>query len=90
MAARSRRRSTANTVGTLGPGDYFGEISIFDRRPATATVTSTTPLQLLVLSLPQFRDAIKADPELSMAVLATMAERLRVDALARGQAEHVV
>jgi CRP/FNR family transcriptional regulator, cyclic AMP receptor protein len=78
-----RRRS-------LGPGDYFGEISMFDRSPATATVVTTSPLHLLVLSHAQFRDAIKADPELSMAILATMAERLRADAAARGEAHQLV
>ena len=63
----------------MGPGEFFGEISMFDRRPATATVTATRPLRLLVLSHAQFRDAIKGDPDLSMAVLAAMAERWMSD-----------
>ena len=75
---------------TMGPGDFFGEISMFDRRPATATVTSVSPLRLLVLSHAQFRDAIKADPDLSMTMLATIAERLRADAMARGESEQLV
>jgi CRP-like cAMP-binding protein len=63
----------------MGPGDFFGEISMFDRRAATATVVATSPLRLLVLSHAQFRDAIKSDPDLSLAVLATMAERWIAD-----------
>jgi CRP/FNR family transcriptional regulator, cyclic AMP receptor protein len=74
-----RRRS-------MGAGEYFGEISMLDRCPATATVTATSPVHLLVLSHGQFRDAVKADPELTMAILATIAERLRADATARGEA----
>ncbi|HXZ99444.1 MAG TPA: cyclic nucleotide-binding domain-containing protein [Candidatus Binatia bacterium] len=73
----------------LGPGAFFGEISMMDRRPATATVTSLSPLRLLVLSHAQFRDAIKADLDLSMAVLATMAQRLRDDAETRGDSADV-
>jgi CRP/FNR family transcriptional regulator, cyclic AMP receptor protein len=78
-----RRRS-------IGPGGYFGEISMVDRSPATATVTATSPLHLLVLSHAQFRDAIKADPDLTMAILTTIAERLRADAAARGEAHQLV
>lgn len=63
----------------MGPGEFFGEISMFDRRAATATVIANSPLHLLVLSHAQFRDAIKSDPDLSLAVLATMAERWIAD-----------
>ena len=72
---------------SLRPGDYFGEISMLDRGPATATVTSKTPARLLVMSHVQFRDAIKADENLLSDVLATMATRLRRDSLARLSAE---
>jgi CRP-like cAMP-binding protein len=67
----------------LGAGDFFGEISMLDRRPATATVRASRPLRLLVLSHAQFRDAIKGDPELTMAMLTAMCERLDADAATR-------
>src|SRR2546430_9010284 len=35
---------------TLRPGDFFGEISMLDRGPATATVVTRTPAHLLVMS----------------------------------------
>lgn len=78
------------TRRTIEPGGFFGEISMFERRNATATVKATGPLQLLIMSLAQFRDAIKGDPELSMAVLASMADRLRADAEARGESDQLV
>jgi len=64
---------------TLKPGDFFGEISMLDRGPATATVTTKTPVRLMVMSHAQFRDAMGTDPELHSAVLAAMAHRLRED-----------
>ena len=66
----------------LGPGNFFGEISMLDRGPATATVTTTKPSRMMVMSHMQFRDAIKGNPDLLIQVLASVAERLRADAIA--------
>src|SRR6267143_6770404 len=68
-----------NLRRTLRTGDFFGEISMLDRGLATATVTTTKPSRLLVMSHAQFRDAIKANAALLIKVLAAMGERLRAD-----------
>jgi CRP/FNR family cyclic AMP-dependent transcriptional regulator len=67
----------------LRGGDFFGEISMLDRGPATATVVTTTPVRLMVMSHMQFRDAIKANDQLLSEVMAAMADRLRRDLLDR-------
>ena len=36
-------------VGTLGPGDFFGEIGVLDKSRRTATVVATTPMRLITL-----------------------------------------
>ncbi len=69
---------------TLKPGDFFGEISMLDRGPATATVTTTSPVRLMVMSHAQFRDAVKANDDLLFHVMRAMGERLRADSLASG------
>jgi CRP-like cAMP-binding protein len=61
----------------LGPGDFFGEMSMLDRGPATATVTTATPIEALVLSHAQFHNAIKGNEQIALQVLAVMAARLR-------------
>jgi CRP/FNR family transcriptional regulator, cyclic AMP receptor protein len=66
----------------LGPGDFFGEISMLDRGPATATVRTTQPSRMMVMSHMQFRDAIKGNQDLLIQVLASVAERLRADTIA--------
>src|ERR1700730_2096040 len=71
---------------SLGPGSFFGEISILDRGPATATVVTSTPARLMVMSHAQFRDAIKANDQLLAQVMSVMAERLRRDSLDRNPA----
>ncbi len=65
----------------LGSRDFFGEIGMLDRGPATATVITETPIEALVLSHAQFRDAIKANQNLASKVMAAMADRLRSDTL---------
>jgi CRP-like cAMP-binding protein len=69
---------------TLKKGDFFGEISMLDLGPATATVVTTAPVKLMVMSHAQFRDAIRANSGLLTQLMAAMGERLRADSLARG------
>ena len=66
-------------VNRLGPGDFFGEIGMLDRGPATATVVTDGPVEAIVLSHTQFQDAIKANDNLALQVIAAMAKRLRAD-----------
>jgi CRP/FNR family transcriptional regulator, cyclic AMP receptor protein len=72
---------------TLRVGDFFGEIGMLDRGPATATVVTRTPARLMVMSHTQFRDAIKANDNLLSQVMAAMGGRLRADSLAREAAQ---
>ena len=65
--------------GSLKKGDFFGEISMLDRGNATATVTTTKPSRLMVMSHAQFRDAVKASEGILVKVLAVMGRRLRAD-----------
>ena len=67
----------------LHAGDFFGEISMLDRGPASATVVTRTPAKLMVMGHMQFRDAIRASEPLLVSVLAAAADRLRRDALSR-------
>ncbi len=63
----------------LGPGEFFGEIGMLDGGPATATVVTDGPVEAMVLSHAQFRDAIKGNDGLALQVIAAMAKRLRAD-----------
>ncbi len=64
-------------IATLGPGQYFGELALLDRRPRSATVISETEMTLLVLGQRQFNGVIDAVPALARKMLAAMATRLR-------------
>jgi CRP-like cAMP-binding protein len=64
-------------VATLRPGQYFGELSLLSRKPRDATVTSESPMQLLVLDQRQFDGIMDQVPGLAHKLMIAMAERLR-------------
>jgi len=62
---------------TLGPGDFFGEISLLDRGPRTATVTAMSPVKLIGITFWVFRGLLEQHPTIAMKVLEVVAKRLR-------------
>jgi len=62
--------------GSLGPGDFFGEIAILGEGRRTATVRSTTPVRMLVLFGTEFRQLEAAHPEIAAEITAAMTSRL--------------
>jgi CRP-like cAMP-binding protein len=50
---------------------------MLDRGHATASVVALSPLELLVMSHAQFRDAVQSNDEIAFKVMAVMAQRLR-------------
>lgn len=64
-------------VASLGRGQYFGELSLLDRGPRTATVTADTDMRVLVLGQREFLGVLDDVPGLSYKILRIMAHRLR-------------
>jgi CRP/FNR family transcriptional regulator, cyclic AMP receptor protein len=62
----------------LHPGEFFGEMSILDGGPRSATVTADTPVRLLVISRRQFSTLLMDVPGLTQNLLATLSKRVRV------------
>lgn len=64
------------TIATLGPGSFFGELAMLDFRPRSATVTAKTPMRLLVVGPADF-SAFLAQPGVAVKMLEVLVERLR-------------
>jgi CRP/FNR family transcriptional regulator, cyclic AMP receptor protein len=73
--ARVAIRGKGNTV--LGPGSFFGEMSLLDQGPRSATVTAETDIQLLVLGSREFSSLVEEVPTVAVRVMRGLAERLR-------------
>src|SRR5205823_8041590 len=63
--------------GKLGPGDFFGEISLLDHGPRTATVTATTPIRMLGLTAWAFKHLVDQHPRIALNMLKVVAARVR-------------
>ena len=66
-----------NLLSILGPGEMFGELSLFDPGPRTSTATAVTDAKLLSLSHEKLIPWLKGNPEVSLHLLARLAQRLR-------------
>lgn len=70
-------RRNNRKVAELGPGQYFGELSLLDRGPRTATVVADTDMKVLVLGQREFLGVLDDVPGLAYKILRIMAHRLR-------------
>lgn len=66
----------SGTVAEVGPGDVVGELSLLTHEPRNATVTATSEVSLLLMTDREFADVLAANPDVSLKILQTMAERL--------------
>jgi CRP/FNR family cyclic AMP-dependent transcriptional regulator len=65
------------TLAELAAGDFFGEMSILDGKPRSATATVSEDARLAVLSRQHFHDFVGRSPEVALSMLAAITERLR-------------
>jgi len=66
-----------NLLSILGPGEMFGELSLFDPGPRTSTATAVTDAKLLSLGHEKVIPWLKQNPEVSLQLLTRLSQRLR-------------
>lgn len=64
-------------VAVLGPGEFFGELSVLDGQPRVAQVVSVEPTRCLALASWDFEQALLESPTLALSILRGIAARLR-------------
>ena len=61
----------------LERGDFFGEMSLIDGEPRSASVRTVTDATLLVIHRESFLSLIRKTPEIAMALMSELCKRLR-------------
>ena len=75
--------------GTLGAGNFVGEMALLSKQPRSATVTALTALVVLVITDRHFIALLDKTPELWLKVARALAERANADDLSdQGAAAH--
>ena len=67
----------AKTVGTLQAGEVFGELSLIEPGPRSATVTAVTDTTCVTTSYEEFITSIQENPERAVEFMKTLVRRLR-------------
>jgi len=70
-------RTPVGTGGKLHPGEFFGEMSLLDGEPRSATIVAITDLRLLVLDRAGFWQLLDATPDLIRRMLTVLSRRVR-------------
>lgn len=66
-----------SAVASFGPGDHFGEMSVLDGSPRSASIVATSDLETLGLSAWNMRSLLREEPDIALHVIETLVARLR-------------
>ncbi|MDA4134368.1 MAG: cyclic nucleotide-binding domain-containing protein [Thaumarchaeota archaeon] len=72
-----RVRKGKKTLAELKTGDFFGEMSLFDEQPRSATVEATGDTKCLGITAWSFIGMVKSNPDIAVNLMKEMAVRLR-------------
>ena len=72
-------RRRGRKLATLRGGDFFGEIALLSRRATTATVTTTAPSRVVVITRAGFGRLLRGSPQVQWAVMQALVSRVPGD-----------
>jgi CRP/FNR family cyclic AMP-dependent transcriptional regulator len=64
-------------LGTVRPGDFFGEVALLDGAPRSASVVAETPLEAIRLYRRTLFKMLEAEPQLALKILDSLVRRVR-------------
>jgi CRP-like cAMP-binding protein len=76
LDGKARVERGGKEVAKIGPGDFFGELSLLDRAPRNATVVAETELDTIVLGQREFSGLLDTVPTLAHKMLVGLARRI--------------
>jgi CRP/FNR family cyclic AMP-dependent transcriptional regulator len=77
LTGQAKVVANKKTVNHLLPGDHFGEISLLDGGPRSASVVAETEMTLVIITQKDFLALLAKDPEITVCLLEGMARTVR-------------
>lgn len=77
VGGKARVEKNGKVIRQLSGGDFFGEISLIDGEPRTATVIAETDMTLLIVHKSSFDHLLDAIPGLQRKILVSLCQYLR-------------
>lgn len=77
VSGRAEATRGNTPIGVLGPGSFFGEMSLLERKPRAATVTTLEPTTVLVMTAREFDEVVTTMPSVDRKMLIALSSRLR-------------
>ena len=77
VSGRGRVVRDGATIDVLGPGQFFGELSLLDGQPRIAQVVADGPTECVALASWDFEAILASQPGIALAILREVARRLR-------------
>jgi len=78
-------RSDGRVLSKLGPGEFFGEMSVLDGQPRSADVVALEPSRCLALTSWSFKSIVSEHPKMALKLLQESVRRLRMSTQTPGQ-----
>jgi CRP-like cAMP-binding protein len=77
LSGRATVTRGSHAIRTLGAGDYFGEISMIDGKPRSATITIDEEVHAIAIDHGVFGSVLDEHPEFARVLLTGLCARLR-------------
>ncbi|MFN0040051.1 MAG: Crp/Fnr family transcriptional regulator [Burkholderiales bacterium] len=65
-------------LSTEGPGEYFGELALFDEAPRSSSVAALESCRVMIVTKAQLQETIRERPQISLALLKGLSTRVRM------------
>ncbi len=70
-------KKAGKSIAKLGKGQFFGELSILDKQPRSATIEALEPTRCLIMTAWVWSGFLETQPKLAVPVMRELARRLR-------------